>query len=139
MTSARNATPGADPNDPTRTEDGLIRDEYTDPSLEHVRGVDALDVPSALRDESALDEGSPDDEGEMGFGAEAHDADELSAVTVGSAQRGSAFMRRDDEVHGEALFDSPDDLDEDDESDEVSDDAVSEDAADAASRANDER
>jgi hypothetical protein len=147
---AHNPTPATDVNDPARTQDGLIRDEYTDPSLENVRELDALDVPSALRSERVLDgvaddvdgidaidlepggsamdtvdtgarnDDHVDDEGDMAFGAEPHDADELSEATVGSAERGGPAMTRDDQVHGEALFDSPDDPEPGD--DDISDD-----------------
>ncbi|HYW30439.1 MAG TPA: hypothetical protein VE869_02950 [Gemmatimonas sp.] len=132
------------------SEDELIHDEYTDPALENVHELDALDVPSALRDESVLegvadsadgiesidlapsgdqmdtiDTGarhrSIDDEGDMGFGGEPRTIEELEAAAIGTELRGRGGRTRDDEVHGEALFDSPDDVDDDEDEDEVGD------------------
>lgn len=142
-TSAHRPEPDDQPS-----EDGLINDEYTDPALENSHELDALDVPSALRDESVLDgvadtsdgieeidlepggdlmdtidtgarHRSVDDEGDMGFGGEPRTIEELEDAAIGHALRGRAGVTRDDEVHGEALFDSPDDVEEDDDEDEV--------------------
>ncbi|MEO7520996.1 MAG: hypothetical protein ABIW79_04195, partial [Gemmatimonas sp.] len=120
--------PGSDePSD-----DGIIRDEYTDPSLEGVDGLDALDVPRALRSDRVLadvadgadgiveidlhpgaapmdtvDSGARHhvtDDVDMGFGAEPHSTDELADATIGHELRGRGAVTRDDEVHGELMF-----------------------------------
>ena len=142
-----NRRPDETPADDEPSDDGIIHDEYTDESLEGVDRLDALDVPSALRDESLLadvadsgdgieeidvdpiaggmmdtiDTGARSDhhvavdEAEMGLGAEPRSIEELEEASIGSALRGRGAVMRDDEVHGEALFDSPDDVDDDDE------------------------
>jgi hypothetical protein len=138
-----NPEPQPGPNDPPDLNDGLVHDEYTDPSLEGVDELDALDVPAALRSERVLADvaaGSdgieeidlhPDGagmdtvdtgarqhlsgEGDMGFGAEPHTPEEMADAAIGHALRGRGAVTRDDEVHGELLFDSPDDDDEEGE------------------------
>lgn len=124
-----------------RDEDGLVVDEYSDETFEEPESVDALDVPRALREEGVLidvsEEGDgieeteifdavssadtidtgarrpPDDDAEMGLGAEPHSADELERAAIGRALRGPAGVTRDDEVHGERLLDDPNRVDED--------------------------
>ncbi|MES2522802.1 MAG: hypothetical protein V4617_08910 [Gemmatimonadota bacterium] len=147
------ATPAPRPESEDRPSDlpsdeGIIHDEYTDPALENVHELDALDVPAALRDESVLDGvadggdgieevdlepgGDPmdtidtgarhrsvDDEGDMGFGGEPRTIEELEDAAIGHGLRGRGAVTRDDEVHGEALLDSPDDVDEDDEDEDA--------------------
>ena len=136
-----NPDPQRDQDDPSDTDDGLVHDEYTDPSLEGVDTLDALDVPLALRDLNVLDDVAdtdgieevdehpggdvmdtvdtgarhrgPPDEGDMGFGAEPRTAEELEEASIGHALRGRGAVTRDDEVHGEALFD-PQTLDDED-------------------------
>ena len=129
--------PEPKPDDQTSgNEEGLIHDEYTDDSFEDVDSIDALDVRSALRDERLLDDLAddsdgieemdvlpvsagmdtidsgarhrPNDDAEMGLGAEAHSAEELEEAALGHELRGKAAHMRDGEVHGEMLFDSPD-------------------------------
>ena len=137
-----NPEPQRDQDEPSDPDDGLVHDEYTDPSLEGVDRLDALDVPLALRDVRVLediaeyDDGIEEvdvlgadnmmdtidtgarhrsvDEADMGLGAEPRSAEELEDASIGHALRGRGAVTRDDEVHGEALFDSPDD-DADDE------------------------
>jgi hypothetical protein len=136
--------PEPQPGQDEPSEEGLVNDEYTDPSLEGVDRLDALDVPAALFSERMLADvadgsdgieeidlypggaemdtvdtgarhhGIPD-EGDMGFGAEPHSPEELADAAIGHALRGRGAVTRDDEVHGELLFDSPDDIDEDDD------------------------
>ena len=141
-----NPEPQRDQDDPSDTDDGLVHDEYTDPSLEGVDHLDALDVPRALRDERVLaDVANTDgieevdvlavdnmmdtidtgarhrtiDEADMGLGAEPRTAEELEEASIGHALRGRGAHTRDDEVHGEALFDSQT-LDDDADEDEAS-------------------
>lgn len=123
-----------DQDEPSDPDDGLVHDEYTDPSLEGVDRLDALDVPLALRDVRVLediadyDDGIEEvdvlgadnmmdtidtgarhrsiDEADMGLGAEPRTAEELEEASIGHALRGPGAVTRDDEVHGEALFDS---------------------------------
>jgi hypothetical protein len=141
-----NPEPKRDQDEPSDPDDGLVHDEYTDPSLEGVDRLDALDVPMALRDLNVLDDvadytdgieevddhlggdvmdtvdtgarhrGIPD-EGDMGFGAEPRTVEELEDASIGSALKGRGAVTRDDEVHGEALLDSPDDDADDDDAD----------------------
>ena len=123
--------------EPSDNDAGLINDEYTDDALD-VYELDALDVPGALRDESILNEmaddsdgieeldvlsaegarnlstddvgghhGGPDD-AEMGLGAEPRSPDELADAAIGHELRGRRAVTRDGEVHGEAMFDHPD-------------------------------
>ena len=121
---------------------GPVNDEYTDEALD-VYELDALDVPGALRDESVLADvadggdgieeidlipttGGMDtydtgarhkvvDEADMGLGSEPRSAEELEEASIGHALRGRGAVTRDDEVHGELLFDSPlEDVDQDD-------------------------
>lgn len=122
----------------SRDEDGLLNDEYSDESLEDSGGLDAMDVPLALRSDSVLADVADDvdgieeldllplyderntadggvrmrDDAEMGLGAEPHSAEELEDAAIGRELRGRAAHTRDDEVHGERLFDSPDSPDE---------------------------
>ena len=121
---------------PSNDDPGLINDEYSDDSLE-VHELDALDVPGALRDASVLNEmaddsdgieeldvllaesagsritgdnghnGGPDD-AEMGLGAEPHTPEELADAAIGHELRGRRAVTRDGELHGEAMFDRPD-------------------------------
>ena len=136
--------PEPQPSQDEPSDDGIIHDEYTDPSLEGVDELDALDVPAALRSERVLadvadgsdgieevdlhpggdemdtvDTGARQhqvsDEGDMGFGAEPHSPEELADAAIGHSLRGRGAVTRDDEVHGELLFDSPDDGDDDDD------------------------
>lgn len=128
---------GAAP-EPSNDDPGLINDEYSDDALD-VYELDALDVPGALIDESVLNEmaddsdgieeldvlsvegarnmntddngshrGAPDD-AEMGLGAEPRSPDELADAAIGHELRGRGAVTRDGEVHGEAMFDRPDD------------------------------
>ena len=126
-----------DSSDSPDTDDGLINDEYTDPSFEEVDELDALDVPSALLDERVLEDVADDsygieevdvqsvdnmmdtidtgarrstgDDADMGLGAEPHTADELQDAAIGHALRGPGAVTRDDELHGDRFLDSPDD------------------------------
>ena len=135
--------PEPQPGQDEPSDEGIVHDEYTDPSLEGVDELDALDVPAALRSERVLadvadgsdgieeidlhpggqamdtvDTGARrhmTDEGDMGFGAEPHTPEELADSVIGHALRGRGAVTRDDEVHGELLFDSPDDDDEDED------------------------
>jgi hypothetical protein len=54
----RSARPDDEPSD-----EGIIHDEYTDPELDDVHELDALDVPGALVDEGILDEMADDADG----------------------------------------------------------------------------
>ncbi len=126
---------------PQVNEDGLIDDEYSDESLDDVDSLDALDVPAALRDESVLLEMSDDSDGieeldlhsvrgtmdhdpdgtmrrkvvddaEMGLASEPHTPEELADAAIGHELRGKGAVTRDDELHGERLFDRRGDEDE---------------------------
>lgn len=122
-------------DDMPQGDDGLVNDEYSDDSLEEVNSLDALDVPSALQDDSVLNEMADDSDGieeldvlareanprvddggnrrhniddaEMGLGAEPHSTDELADAAIGHELRGRQAVTRDDQVHGERLFDNP--------------------------------
>ena len=140
-----NPEPQRDQNDPSDTDEGLLNDEYSDPSLEGVDRLDALDVPMALRDVRVLDDIAnytdgieeidvfgadnmmdtidtgarhrSNDDADMGLGSEPRSADELEEAAIGHALRGRGGHTRDDEVHGEALFDSPDEEEDDEDED----------------------
>lgn len=138
---SRDRAPRRDP-DAAYDAQGPVNDEYTDESLD-VMELDALDVPGALRNESVLADVADDsdgieeidldpngasmdtydtgarhrvvDEADMGLGSEPRSAEELEDASIGHALRGRGAVTRDDEVHGELLFDSPDeDADQDD-------------------------
>ena len=115
--------------------DGLLIDAYSDDTFQAQDTIDALDVPLALSSERLLEDVSddtdgtseidapvrsalmdtvdtgarqrPSDDGEMGLGAEPHPADDLQRASIAGALKGRAGVTRDDEVHGERLFDSP--------------------------------
>lgn len=121
-------------NAPNDDDAGLINDEYTDDSLDDPFALDALDVPAALEDESVLVDMADDSDGieeldvrsarttldndqdgtavhrvvddaEMGLAAEPHTPEELADAAIGHELRGRGAVRRDDELHGELLFD----------------------------------
>jgi hypothetical protein len=130
---SRARSPRRDPNAAYDAQ-GPVNDEYTDDSLDIIE-LDAMDVPGALRDESVLadvadngdgieeidldphgavmdtyDTGARHrvvDEADMGLGSEPRSAEELEEASIGHALRGRGAVTRDDEVHGELLFDSP--------------------------------
>ena len=64
MTRHPRPTPGTlDAAGDRRDKDGLLIDEYSDPKLASVRGVDALDVGGALHGERLLDDIVDDHDG----------------------------------------------------------------------------
>ena len=129
------ASEGADGQ--VRDADGLLMDEYSDASIVHQPGTDALDDPSALTSDAILDDvamtgGGPqeidviedDVEAEaLGDGgrrvgidqaneddaATPHSADDLARVTIGDeTPDGTRAARASRRNHGEHLLDSPD-------------------------------
>jgi hypothetical protein len=110
----KSAAPGKQPE---HTDAGLINDEYSDASFVDPNRVDALDMPSLLDDEDALDEvpvsrdgieevqssadaeresaQSTADDGhvllndgnEMGVGTELYSVDDLERATVGAPRK----------------------------------------------------
>jgi hypothetical protein len=125
------------PDGQFRDADGLLVDEYSDPTIKHQPGTDALDNPTALTSDALLDDvaltrGGPqeidlvdaDVEAEsLGDGgrkvgldqaneddaATPHSADDLARVTIGDATRkGRGIARGGLQQHGEDLLDSPD-------------------------------
>lgn len=124
------AVPVASPESPAQDADvvrdaeGLVVDEYSDDSLSSDDDMDALDRPR-LDDAEALAELADDTDGiaelnvpelnrndaadaDMGMGVESRSVDELEDAVIGHELRGAAAVTRDDEVHGERMFDSPD-------------------------------
>lgn len=110
--------------DVVRDADGLVVDEYSDDTFKSDDDMDALDQPR-LEDTEALAEVADDVDGiaeinvsesnrndavdaDMGLGAEPRSADELEDAAIGHELKGAAGVTRDDEVHGERMFDSPD-------------------------------
>lgn len=144
------SAPDVVPDEPS--DEGIIHDEYTDPDFVDTE-PDALDMPLALRREGLLDgvaddadgieaidtqpsgavmdtvdtgarHRTEDNDGEMGIAAEPHSVDELEDAAIGHELRGARAHTRDDEVHGERMFDSPDAPDDDsDDSDDKDEDA----------------
>jgi hypothetical protein len=128
MTPAQRDTPDdelpAQDADVVRDADGLVVDEYSDASFSSDDDMDALDRPR-LEDADALAEVADDADGiaelnvpesnrndavdaDMGLGAEPRSVDELEDAVIGHELKGAAGVTRDDEVHGERMFDSPD-------------------------------
>jgi len=118
------ATPAQDA-DVVRDADGLVVDEYSDDTFISADDMDALDRPRTLDDTDALAEVPDEGDGiteidlsgsnqndmgdaDMGLGAEPRSAEELEEAAIGHELRGPAGVTRDDEVHGERMFDSPD-------------------------------
>lgn len=110
MTPSQRAEPDdelpAQDADVVRDADGLVVDEYSDEALERDVGMDALDQRGALDVTDVLDEVA--DDADMGLGAEPRSAEELEDAAIGHELKGAAGVTRDDEVHGERMFDSPD-------------------------------
>ncbi|QJR36696.1 hypothetical protein [Gemmatimonas groenlandica] len=121
----RPSTPPAQDADVIRDADGLVVDEYSDDDFEDGEHMDALDQERALQGTNALEDVADDGDGideinladavrqdgadaEMRVGAESLSADELEDAAIGHELRGAAGVTRDDEVHGERMFDSPD-------------------------------
>jgi len=111
--------------DVVRDADGLVVDEYSDDTITSAEGMDALDHPGELDDTDVLAEVADDVDGiaeidlsvsnrsdmgdaDMGLGAEPRSAEELEDAAIGHELKGAAGVTRDDEVHGERMFDSPD-------------------------------
>lgn len=120
----------------TRNADGLLVDEYSDTTIEHEPGTDALDNRIALTSDTILKDVAMIGEGiqEMdvvdddtaaellGDGgrrvgvdpaseddaAEAHSADDLERLTIGEGAIGRAARRVGTQLHGEEFLDSPD-------------------------------
>ncbi len=120
-----------------RDEEGLLIDEYSDPSLEDAGGIDALDIPSALVSDAVLIDEPVQHDGIVSLDRAAYDGvgsspktsspeeqradsdqsadepeprsvDELAQSSIGTALRGRKGVTRDDELHGERMLDSPD-------------------------------
>ena len=124
------------PDGQLRDADGLLVDEYSDPSISHKPGTDALDNPTALTSDAVLDDVAMIGEGiqeidvvDDGVEAESlgdggrrvgvdqatddaasgpHSADELARLTIGDETTGRTIARVGNEPHGEDLLDSPD-------------------------------
>jgi len=122
--TAPNALP-AQKADVVRNADGLVVDEYSDDTITSAEGMDVMDHPAALDDTDVLAEVADDVDGiaeidlsvsnrtdmsdaEMGLGAEPRSAEELEDAAIGHELKGAAGVTRDDEVHGERMFDSQD-------------------------------
>ncbi|WP_411279031.1 hypothetical protein [Gemmatimonas sp.] len=118
------ASPAQDA-DVVRDADGLVVDEYSDETFTSAVDMDALDRPRMLGDTDALAEVADDSDGiterdlsvsnhndmgdaDMGLGAEPRSAEELEEAAIGHELKGPAAVTRDDDVHGERMFDSPD-------------------------------
>ncbi len=108
-----------------RDADGLVVDEYSDDAFTSADGMDALDRPGTLDDMDVLAEVADDGDGiaeivlsvshrndvdddDLGVGGESMSTEELEDATIGHELKGAAGVTRDDEVHGERMFDSPD-------------------------------
>jgi len=115
----------AQDGDVVRDADGLVVDEYSDETISTAHGMDALDDPDALDDVEVLAEVADDvdsiagvdlpsphrndmGDADMGFRAEPRSAEELEDAAIGHELKGAAGVTRDDQVHGERMFDSPD-------------------------------
>ncbi|WP_309669598.1 hypothetical protein [Gemmatimonas sp.] len=61
-----------------------------------------------VRDADGLVVDEHSDDADMGLGAEPRSAEELEDAAIGHELKGAAGVTRDDEVHGERMFDSPD-------------------------------
>ncbi|WP_373059126.1 hypothetical protein [Gemmatimonas sp.] len=111
--------------DVVRDVDGLVVDEYSDDTITSAEGMDVLDRPGELDDTDVLAEVADDVDGiaeidlstsnrtdmgdaDMGLGAEPRSAEELEDAAIGHELKGAAGVTRDDAVHGERMFDSPD-------------------------------
>ncbi len=127
QTDHRPSVPSAMPAqnaDVVHDANGLVVDEYSDDTFDTSDDVDALDRRGALENADVLSVVTDDDDGiteidlselktddghaDMGLGAEPRSADELDDAAIGHELKGAAGVTRDDEVHGERMFDSPD-------------------------------
>ena len=119
-----------------RDAEGLLVDEYSDATIQHEPGSDALDNPTALASDEVLDDVAMIGDGiqemdvvddgveaeSLGDGGrrvgvdtaseddaqEAHSADDLARVTIGDTSTGQPAPRTGKQAHGEELLDSPD-------------------------------
>lgn len=124
-TPPSSASQPAQDGEVVRDADGLVIDEYSDASFVSEGHMDALDRTDALDDSAILADVADDTDGiaemeivdqiakdgadaDMGLGVEALSADDLEDAAIGHELKGAAGVTRDDEVHGERMFDSPD-------------------------------
>ena len=111
--------------DVVRDADGLVVDEYSDADFVSAEHMDALDQAISIDSTDVLDDVADAGDGiteikpaeamkndgadaEMLLGAESLSVDELEDAAIGHELKGPAGVTRDDEVHGERMFDSPD-------------------------------
>lgn len=88
--------------------EGMLAD-VADESVDGIEEVDTLRSSQQGLMADTVDAGVEHDRvaemADMGFGTEAHTADELADAAIGHELRGRRSVTRDDQVHGEALFD----------------------------------
>ncbi len=111
--------------DVVRDADGLVVDEYSDEDFVSAEHMDALDQAISIDSTDVLDDVADGGDGitelkpadavkhdgadaDMLLGAESLSVDELEDAAIGHELKGPAGVTRDDEVHGERMFDSPD-------------------------------
>jgi hypothetical protein len=117
--------PLAQDADVVRDADGLVVDEYSDADFVSAEHMDALDQAISIDSTDVLDDAAREGDGiteikpaeamkndgadaDMLLGAESLSVDELEDAAIGHELTGPASVTRDDEVHGERMFDSPD-------------------------------